>query len=196
MGAKLGQLVGAKNGNWRGGRVVEPRGYVLIRVGVGHPLADVRGYAYEHRLKTSNRLGRFVSPVEVVHHDDENTGNNSDSNLVLTKSNAHHIHEHHGNPRNRHPDEANFDVTCRCGCGALLKRYDGEGRPRHYVSGHNLHPSPTIDAVLAILSEGQAHRSVIAQRCAISDRAASTCLSKLKRTARATSNGYGTWRLV
>ena len=47
------------NPNWRGGRIVDPRGYVLVRVGVGHPLADVRGYAYVRRERAAAavRLG-------------------------------------------------------------------------------------------------------------------------------------------
>jgi hypothetical protein len=37
---------GPRNPNWRGGRSLASNGYVLIRVGVGPHLADVRGYAY------------------------------------------------------------------------------------------------------------------------------------------------------
>jgi hypothetical protein len=33
---------GARNPNWKGGRLVASNGYVLVRVGVGHHLADVR----------------------------------------------------------------------------------------------------------------------------------------------------------
>ena len=57
-----------KNPNWKGGRTVTEHGYVLIKVGVGHHLADVRGYAYEHRLKAEVKLGRRLSPSEIVHH--------------------------------------------------------------------------------------------------------------------------------
>jgi hypothetical protein len=53
-------LNGVKNGNWKGGRVIDPRGYVLIRVGIGHPLADCRGYAYEHRLVASAAPGEHI----------------------------------------------------------------------------------------------------------------------------------------
>ena len=42
------------NHNWRGGRVTTQHGYILVRVGVGHPMADCRGYAYEHRIVLSN----------------------------------------------------------------------------------------------------------------------------------------------
>lgn len=138
MSARRGQLVGPKNPNWKGGRVVEPRGYVLVRVGVDHPLADVRGYAYEHRLKASQALGRSVSSREEVHHDDELKGNNSPDNLIVTPSKAHHHHEHHGNPRNKHPDEPNPLIACACGCGRTLAKFDRWGRPRQFISGHNM----------------------------------------------------------
>ena len=49
-----------KNPNWRGGKVKTQHGYILIRVGVGHPLADCRGYAYEHRVVLSKKIGRLL----------------------------------------------------------------------------------------------------------------------------------------
>jgi hypothetical protein len=33
------------NSNWKGGRLIASNGYVLVRVGIGHHLADVRGAA-------------------------------------------------------------------------------------------------------------------------------------------------------
>lgn len=53
-------LSGPKNGNWKGGRVVDPRGYALVRVGAEHPLADVRGYAYEHRIAGGAEPGQHI----------------------------------------------------------------------------------------------------------------------------------------
>jgi hypothetical protein len=80
----------------RAGRVVEPRGYVLIRVGKGHHLADCRGYAYEHRLVAEQKLGRRLMPGELVHHDDEIKGNNAGDNLGPT---TRPEHAKHHNPR-------------------------------------------------------------------------------------------------
>lgn len=62
--------VGAKNGIWKGGRSVASNGYVLVRVGVEHHLADVRGYAYEHRLVAEEKIGRRLRDDEHVHHVD------------------------------------------------------------------------------------------------------------------------------
>lgn len=144
---------GANNPNWKGGRVVEPRGYVLVRVGKDHPLADVRGYAYEHRLKAyeAGQLDPDGQPVH-VHHRDETTGNNGGNNLeVLTP--AQHAARHRTSGRAlRDPGEPNPVVSCACGCGAMFARYDGEGRPRRYQPSHNPPlSSPTQDAVLAAL---------------------------------------------
>ena len=50
--------IGKKNGMWKGGRSVASNGYVLIRVGMDHHLADVRGYAYEHRLVAEKKIRR------------------------------------------------------------------------------------------------------------------------------------------
>jgi hypothetical protein len=79
----LGDQKGPANPNWRGGRVTEPRGYVLIRVGTDHPLADVRGYAYEHRLVAQESAGRPLAPGEEVHHVDEIEGHNDPGNLEI-----------------------------------------------------------------------------------------------------------------
>ena len=129
---------GAENPNWRGGRVVDPRGYVLIRVGVNHHLADVRGYAYEHRLKAEKKLGRRLRKGEEVHHDDERKGNNRPRNLIVAKSKAEHRALHRKRKDLRNPGQPNPWIKCKCGCGARLKKFDETGRPRRYVSGHNM----------------------------------------------------------
>jgi len=40
----------SRHGRWRRGPMLSSHGYVKIRVGIGHPLADRHGYAYEHLL--------------------------------------------------------------------------------------------------------------------------------------------------
>lgn len=82
-----------RNSNWRGGRSVASNGYVLLRVGVDHHLADVRGYAYEHRVVAEQMLSRRLLPGEEVHHRDENPRNNEPSNLeVVTKQQHRALH--------------------------------------------------------------------------------------------------------
>lgn len=131
--------VGPLNNNWRGGRSVASNGYVLIRVGVGHHLADVRGYAYEHRLVAEKKLGRRLRPGEIPHHIDGNRQNNADENIEVVASQHHHFVKHRKHPlRNRMPGESNDLVACECGCGATFPKFDSGGRPRRFVSGHNL----------------------------------------------------------
>lgn len=73
---------GSRNPFWKGGRSVASNGYVLIRVGVEHHLADVKGL----RLRAS--------------------------------------------------------ACCRnetwCGCGQAFPTFDSGGRPRRFVTGHNM----------------------------------------------------------
>jgi hypothetical protein len=128
---------GQRNPFWRGGRSIASNGYVLIRVGVGHHLADVRGYAYEHRLKAEEKLGRRLLPGEQVHHLDGNQLNNELSNLEVQRDIAHHRLQHRrAHPERRLPDEPNGVVDCACGCGQRFERFDGSGRPRRFVNGH------------------------------------------------------------
>jgi hypothetical protein len=133
--------VGPKNGMWKGGRTVTEHGYVLIRVGKDHPLADVRGYAYEHRLIAEQKLGRRLKKGEIVHHN--RTGkihkkDNSQDNLKVCKGNKEHFF-HHRKPGSslRRPGEQNRILKCPCGCGKKFRKFDSEGRPRRWISGHN-----------------------------------------------------------
>ena len=113
-------------------------GYVLIYVGKDHPMADVRGYAYEHRLIAAKKARRFLLPGEIAHHDDEDRSNNSNDNVILLPSIAAHklLHRKKGS-KLRLPGEENLSIVCSCGCGETLLKYDTTGRPRAYISGHS-----------------------------------------------------------
>lgn len=125
------------NPNWKGGRVVDPRGYVLIRVGKDHHLADVRGYAYEHRLKAEEKLGRRLLPDEKVHHGDEVKGNNAPENLEAMTPHEHGAAHRKLEMGLRMPGENNPEITCECGCGVVFMKFDGQGRPRRFLPAHN-----------------------------------------------------------
>ena len=122
---------------WRGGRTVTADGYVLIRVGRGHHLADVRGYAYEHQLVAEQMLGRRLRQGEIVHHGEGGTGDNSPGNLKVVASRHHHAAEHRLRTDLRAPGAPNPLVTCACGCGVPIPKYDGANRPRRYLNGLN-----------------------------------------------------------
>jgi len=129
---------GPRNPNWRGGRTVTQHGYVLIRVGTDHHLADVRGYAYEHRLVAEEKLGRRLRLGEEVHHLNEDKQDNRPENLEVVPDKAHHgVRHRSGGKATRMPREPNPEVSCACGCGERFSLYDQWGRPRRFISGHN-----------------------------------------------------------
>lgn len=78
-------------------------GYVRVRR-VGHPLAGVDGYVYEHRLVWFEAHGA-IAPGMHVHHIDGDRANNDLANLELV-SNSDHQRTHHSVPgtlrRNQH----------------------------------------------------------------------------------------------
>ncbi len=130
--------IGKKNGMWSGGRSVASNGYILIRVGRGHHLADVRGYAYEHRLVAEEKLGRKLKPGEVIHHLNKTKSDNRPENIEVEKSRRHHAFDHRKNGSKRKaPEDLNVLVICKCGCGGTFNKFDSCGRPRTYITGHN-----------------------------------------------------------
>lgn len=135
MGAH-GSQARDKNPNWKGGRVVDNRGYVLVRVGIGHHLADVRGYAYEHRLEAEKKLGRRLKKGEQVHHK-KSRADNSDGDIDVKESRWHHAVEHRKRSDLRLPGQRNPSISCACGCGERFRKFDDQNRPRAFVSGHN-----------------------------------------------------------
>lgn len=137
--SKPGAQERERNHQWKGGRTLASSGYVLIKVGVGHHLADVRGYAYEHRLVAELVvIGRRLRPGEIVHHIDGNKANNAPENLEVVADVAHHSREHRQHERGlREPGAPNPSIACACGCGATFDKFDSSGRPRRFITGHN-----------------------------------------------------------
>jgi hypothetical protein len=113
------------------GKIVDPRGYILIRVGKGHHLADCRGLAYEHRLVAEEKIGRELTPSDFVHHVNGNPSDNRRENLVVVHGIAEHkvFHRREGSHL-RLPGEENPEINCACGCGRSFNKYDTYGRPR------------------------------------------------------------------
>lgn len=129
---------GPKNPNWKGGRTIASNGYVLVKR-PDHPGADVRGYVYEHRLVAEEQIGRALRKGEQVHHRNCVKTDNRPDNIEVASSIAEHrvLHRKAGS-RQQLPGEANPLVACACGCGGSMDRFDRYGRPRQYLSGHNL----------------------------------------------------------
>jgi hypothetical protein len=90
--APQGGPSGEQNGSWKGGRIVDKGGYILVKH-PEHPDANVHGYVREHRLVMEGHLGRYLEKHEVVHHKNDNTSDNRIENLELFSSNAEHLSE-------------------------------------------------------------------------------------------------------
>lgn len=68
---------------WRGGRSVDPKGYVILSGYQAHPNARVGGAIPEHVLVMSEHLGRALLPGEQVHHKNGVKDDNRVENLEL-----------------------------------------------------------------------------------------------------------------
>lgn len=170
---------GTKNNNWKGGKSIASNGYVLVRVGVNHHLADVRGYAYEHRLIAEAKIGRKLEKGEQVHHINGNKQDNRPDNIEVMKSGAHHLNKHRKGTSNRKlADDKNPITQCQCGCGQWFNRYDETGRPRNFISGHNPHDRSRQEAFIIACGEGS-RLNEVATKTGQSLQAAKCMASKL-----------------
>lgn len=184
-----------KNHQWKGGRSVASNGYVLVKVGVDHHLADVRGYAYEHRLEAEKMIGRRLKDGEQVHHRDGDKQNNAPENLEVHEDCAHHKVEHRGpNSTRRLPDEPNPMIQCACGCGVELLKFDAFDRPRMFVTGHNPPDAPAQAAVLALLTNAPVARGAIAAAAQLPVQTVADALTRLRRNGLAERVRRGFWR--
>jgi hypothetical protein len=82
-----------KNSRWNRGRLLSSEGYVLVRVGRNHPLADPRGYAYEHLLVWVAAGRKRPRRGFLLHHRDEVKDHNRLGNLQLRRR-SQHAQEH------------------------------------------------------------------------------------------------------
>ena len=78
---------------WNDGKMLSEHGYVRVRVGRDHPLADPNGYAYEHLIVWCSAGRPKPSKGELLHHKDDDKTNNQLSNLeVLTRAEHNRLH--------------------------------------------------------------------------------------------------------
>lgn len=84
---------GNKRG-WKGGTTI-CNGYCLV-YSPAHPFANSQGggYVRRARLVMENYLGRFLEPIEIVHHINRNRINDVIENLELM-TNSEHLSLHH-----------------------------------------------------------------------------------------------------
>lgn len=89
---KLFVGAGVNNPAWRGGVVIEKKGYVKVYA-PNHPHKDRHNKVWQHRIVMEAKLGRILDRSERVHHIDGNPLNNRPDNLQLFRSNGEHLAE-------------------------------------------------------------------------------------------------------
>lgn len=82
------KMKGSGHWNWRGGKVLNSQGYVLI-YSPNHPHKDNQNKVREHRLVMEKHLGRYLLPDEDVHHINGIKTDNRIENLELCLKSDH-----------------------------------------------------------------------------------------------------------
>lgn len=95
---KCRNVRGEKNPHWKGGRIRDKHGYIMIKLQPSdffYPMADHNGYVFEHRLVMAKHLGRCLQSWEIVHHKGirytgiKNKSDNLIDNLGMTTRGSH-----------------------------------------------------------------------------------------------------------
>ncbi len=81
--------------NWKGGRLIDKKGYVSLYK-PSHPQSDKHGYIREHRLVMEQKLGRYLTKEEDVHHVNGIKSDNRIENLELMSHGEHSRRTHLG----------------------------------------------------------------------------------------------------
>jgi hypothetical protein len=80
---------GDKHPLWKCGKTITSQGYYMI-LSHGHPRVNNNNYVRRSVLIVEKSLGRFIPKTSVVHHADEDKGNDYPSNLVLCENDNYH----------------------------------------------------------------------------------------------------------
>ena len=86
-GKKYPGRSGPNHHNWKGGRILDEKGYMNIRM-TEHPNAQ-NGYVLEHRLIMEKKIGRILESHEIIHHKNGRRDDNRIENLVLLDKASH-----------------------------------------------------------------------------------------------------------
>jgi len=103
---KIGKaFCGKNNPNWKGGKFLQSKGYVLI-YSPKHPYA-IDNYVLEHRLIIEKQIGRYLTPKEVTHHLGAKDDNRPHMLMAFINQSTHK--RFHKNPDKVKPEETIFD---------------------------------------------------------------------------------------
>ena len=84
---------GSQHPRWNSERIISSEGYVKIRVGTEHPLADPNGYAYEHLVVWISAGRPAPKSDEILHHRSHDRTDNRLGNLkLLTRGEHNRLH--------------------------------------------------------------------------------------------------------
>lgn len=83
------------------GESYDKDGYVFVSSCFTHPFKDRYNQVRKHRLVMEKHLGRYLTPLEVVHHKNRDRADNSIANLELCNNSADHHRMHHGQENKR-----------------------------------------------------------------------------------------------
>ena len=121
-GRHINHKKGSGHYRWNAGKILSSHGYVKVRVGRCHALADPNGYAYEHLIVWVGAGNKTPSKDELIHHKNGDKTDNQLENLELKKRDAHNA-DHNAERFNRRPltkDDA-AKIRKRRENGELLK---------------------------------------------------------------------------
>jgi hypothetical protein len=87
-------LTGDKAVSWKGGRIRYGKNNAYWAIHQPHhPYADCKGYVMEHRLVMEKKIKRFLAPLEIVHHINNNSLFNEIDNLqIMSKVDHARLH--------------------------------------------------------------------------------------------------------
>jgi len=100
----IGYNRGIKNHSWKGGRIIDSRGYVFLKC-YNHPFSH-NYYVSEHRLIVERQIGRYLRLKERVHHLGIKKDNRPQKLMAFSNHSAHIRFERGGKIK---PEEIIFD---------------------------------------------------------------------------------------